>query len=203
MSSVQISFRFLLGLDTFYANYGFHPKFAVGDRKPQLLATANDHANWLKRGHNKLKASLEVAQERMKEYYDHKHRALEVIKVGYKVWLDTCNICTQQPSRKFAHQQIGPFRVTAKHGTHTYKLDLPVTMHIHPVFHVSLLTLKKDDPFQQEPEPSTPIITPEGETQYKVEQIIKSRYNNCHKCFEYFVKWLGYNECTWEPYKDL
>ena len=38
---------------------------------------------------------------------------------------------------------------------------------------------------------------------FHVEEIIGKRYNAKNKCSEYRVKWLGYDEYTWETYKNI
>ncbi|QRV96463.1 Retrotransposable element Tf2 protein [Ceratobasidium sp. AG-Ba] len=189
------------GKTPFFANYGFHPRFAVGDKEGQGLLIADDHAEWLQKGYDELKAALTVSQERMKEYYDRKHRAPENIKVGDSVWLDNRNIQSQRPARKLSAKRIGPFKVVAKVGKHAFKLELPHTLRIHPVFPVALLSLKKEDPYGREPPQPPPEVTPEGDIEYEVEQVQDSR--RYRGKIQYYVKWLGYNEWTWEPYEHL
>ncbi|QRW13671.1 Retrotransposable element Tf2 protein [Ceratobasidium sp. AG-Ba] len=189
------------GKTPFFANYGFHPKFAVGDKEGQGLAIADNHAEWLQKGYDELKAALTVSQERMKEYYDRKHRAPEEIKVGDQVWLDNQNIQSQRPARKLAAKRIGPFKVLAKIGKQAFKLELPHTLKIHPVFPVALLSLKRDDPYERDPPQPPPEVTPEGDIEYEVEQVQDSRRHRGK--IQYYVKWLGYNEWTWEPYEHL
>ncbi|QRV99192.1 Transposon Tf2-11 polyprotein [Ceratobasidium sp. AG-Ba] len=189
------------GKTPFFANYGFHPKFAVGDKEGQGLMIADDHAEWLQKGYDKLKAMLTVSQKRMKEYYDRKHCAPENIKVGDHVWLDNRNIQSQRPARKLSAKRIGPFKVLAKIGKHAFKLELPHTLKIHPVFPVALLSLKKDDPYGRDPPQPPPEVTPEGDIEYEVEQVQDSRRHRGK--IQYYVKWLGYNEWTWELYEHL
>ncbi|GJU29374.1 ty3-gypsy retrotransposon protein [Tanacetum coccineum] len=89
-----------------------------------------------------LKFHLKAAQDRMKTYTDKKRSEREFV-VGDWVYLKL------QPYRKLTlriHKQhklsakfFGPFKVLQKIGKVTYKLELPSTASIHPVFHVSLL----------------------------------------------------------------
>jgi hypothetical protein len=51
------------------------------------------------------------------------------------------NIQTKQPSIKLDHKKLGLFKIKRIIGLVNYKLVLPKTMNIYPVFHISLLEL--------------------------------------------------------------
>ncbi len=95
---------------------------------------------------------------------------------------------------------VGPFRITQQVNEVAYKLDLPATMKIHDVFHVSLL--KPYRPGRSSPPPCP--IEIDGELEYEVETICTHRERTKGKK-EYYVKWLGYGpeHCTWEPEAHL
>ena len=79
-----------------------------------------------------------------------------------------------------------------KVASHAYKLDLPATMKIHPVFHISLLEPAASDPLpgQIQPPPPPVIIDEDGEPEYEVDEIVD---------FKFLVCWVGYSDLTWEP----
>ena len=59
-----------------------------------------------------------------------------------QVLLNTSNIKLKTlGSRKLLPRWIGPFKIVLRVDKVAYKLDLPDTMKIHPVFYVSLLKL--------------------------------------------------------------
>ncbi|QRV91922.1 Transposon Tf2-12 polyprotein [Ceratobasidium sp. AG-Ba] len=130
----------------FYACYGFHPRFSVGAQLDESVPHADEWADQLKLRMEELQSSVSLANEKIKYYYDLKHRSPEDIKVGDKVRLDARNIKTEQPVAKLAAKKIGPYKVLKKEGTHAFKLKLPHTLRVHPVFHTSLVSLKKEDP---------------------------------------------------------
>jgi hypothetical protein len=72
-------------------------------------------------------------------------------------------------------------------------------MKIHPVFHVSLLTSTKPDIYGWEPPRPPPIITPDKEEEFEVEEILDSRV--VRRKLQYLVKWVGYGpeDNSWEP----
>jgi hypothetical protein len=93
-----------------------------------------------------LQANTAVTQAKQ-QYHANKHRdTAPNYKVGSLVWLDARNIRTQRPAKKLDDKQLGPFKVLALIGRRSYKLDLPPSMHIHPVFHTCLLTKAANDP---------------------------------------------------------
>ena len=58
--------------------------------------------------------------------------------------LSAKNLNQHRPSKKLSHKAIGPFRISELVGKQAYRLNLPTTYRIHPVFHVSLL-----EPYQR------------------------------------------------------
>jgi hypothetical protein len=93
---------------------------------------------------------------------------------------------------------IGPYEIIEKVGTSSWKLNIPRTHKIYPVFNKSLLTLYHEPPSHRRDERPTPDII-NDEPEYEVEAIVRNR--KIGKGFQYKVKWKGYpnSENTWEP----
>jgi hypothetical protein len=51
------------------------------------------------------------------------------------------NIQTKQPNTKLDHKKLGLFKIKRIIGLVNYKLVLPRTINIHPVFYISFLEL--------------------------------------------------------------
>ena len=112
----------------------------------------------------------------------------------------------QRPSRKLAPRFIGPFKIIERIGSVAYRLELPHTLKIHPVFHVSRLKVYKE-PTSFDPKRRTflrpPPIIVEHEEEYEIEKIIDKR--TFRRQVQYLVKWLGYpdSDNTWIPLSEL
>jgi hypothetical protein len=158
---------------------------------------------FLQRGFEEVTASLNLANEKIKEFYDRRHRETPEFQVGDRVWLSHQNIESDRPSRKLAHRRLGPYPIEAKIGSHAYRLTLPHSMKIHPVFHVTLLSATKPDVFERDPPRPPPIITPDKEEEYEVEEILDSRLRR--RKLQYLVKWVGYGpeDNSWEPAENV
>jgi hypothetical protein len=67
----------------------------------------------------------------------------------------------------------------------SYRLELPPTIHIHPVFHVSLLEPYKKSQIPNRIPPLPPRIEIDYDVEYEVEEILDSRLR--HRRLEYFI----------------
>jgi hypothetical protein len=105
--------------------------------------------------------------------------------------LSTTNIRQLRPSKKLADRYLGLFEVVAVIGTHgqAYKLRLPPTYRIHPVFHVSVL--EPYHPRRNASEETPAPIDIEGESGefWEVETILAHRDKNKSIGREYYVRW--------------
>lgn len=139
---------------------------------------------------DEVKASMEYHQKAEKDLR-------QEFQVGDKVWLVTTNIQTKRPMKKLDNKKAGPFTISEKISSHAYCLDLPKTMRIHNIFHINLLsTFKEDSDFHWKQVKPPPIITEEGEEEYKVEKIITWEHVNKgkKKGLYYQVRWEGYGQ---------
>jgi hypothetical protein len=125
--------------------------------------------------------------------------------VGDQVMLSTRNFQFKgkrgERSKKFAPKYMGPFTIVEKVGKVAYKLELPPSMQVHPVFHVSLLKDYRLDPRYAPPAPIIDFI--DGETHYQMEAIVGERKFGRKKLQQYEVKWVGDDVTTWEFESDL
>jgi hypothetical protein len=85
----------------------------------------------------------------------------------------------------------------------TYELDLPESMKVHPVFHVSLLRPVKENKIEGRKQGNPPAVVVEGEEEFEVEKIVRARRRKGR--LEWEVKWKDYDEDenTWEPWENL
>ena len=127
--------------------------------------------------------------------------------MGQKVLLNVKNFTLPEGlTPKFMSKFAGPFPIVERVFKDVYKLELPLEIKVHPMFHVSLLKPFKEDTLW--PDRKQVIRPPPNlvgdHLEYEVEGILKCR-NHKHKGKEYLVKWRGYHEkeSTWVTAKDM
>lgn len=114
------------------------------------------------------------------------------LKSEDRVWLNTKNIRTTRLSKNLDNKKAGPFRILAKIGKGFYKLELPPSMKIHSVFHISLVIPCSDNPLPSQRKDPPQCIETKGEPEYKLDEIIDSQLY-CGKQLRYRAKWTGYS----------
>jgi hypothetical protein len=188
----------------FFLNYSHHPwtgKETMSDTRNKLAKT---FAEQMRLVHEDAQAALLQNSEEMKNRHDKRAGVTREFSEGDLVYLEVTNLKTTRAVKKLDDKRFGPFKIEKKVGPAAYKLELPPTWPIHPVFNESLLTLHRHAAFpsQQKP-PPPPALVVEGEEEYEVEIIIDSRRKRGK--VEYLVHWKGYprEEETWKPVDNV
>jgi hypothetical protein len=191
----------------FFLNTGIHPITPIMlEAIKKCKLEPSDAADYLNQKEDALKIALEQlkkARDRYKSYADANRKDTSFLE-GDMVLLSTVNLNKHNQCRKLYPKFIGPFKITSVVNEVAYRLDLPETLPVHNVFHVSLL--KKFIPGRMALPPPIPMEI-EGELEFEVEKILMHREKKTNKVVkkEYYVKWLGYGpeHCTWESESSL
>ncbi len=191
------------GQSPFMMMYGYHPSFTISSPKEELIPAAETLATRLREIHEEAEAMLKISIERYKEQADKKRAEQPPFEVGDKVWLNRKHIKTDRPTEKLDYRRLGPYKITELVGKRAARLELPLSMKIHNVFHVSLLEKWKPDLHGRNPIPLPPVVTPTGEEEWEVEKVLNSKIERGK--MKFLVKWKGYSleENSWEPESNL
>ena len=194
------------GYTPFYLTYGQHPNTALDLAVEALTPKAQDFLQDMRDALDHARTKLHEAHTRQAQQAN-KHRRDLLFKVGDQVTLSTVNLkLPSTMSQKLGAKYIGPFPVQKVISPVAYKLSLPSSLRIHPVFHVSLLRpWHKDDTSLLHPDDQyhPPPVVPEDE-QYLVDRLLDKRVR-ARGQIEYLVRWQGYGPewDLWRPARDI
>ncbi|KAE8733313.1 hypothetical protein F3Y22_tig00001349pilonHSYRG00080 [Hibiscus syriacus] len=186
------------------ALYGYKSPTMVWQTKTNVHSVS-DLMNSRENIRQLVKLQLEQASSRMKQQSD-KKRKKRVFAVGDSVHLKL------QPYRqtslvlrrnlKLASKYYDPFKILEKIGEVAYKLGLPDSSRLHPVFHVSLLKKHVGDSVITLTE--TPAINDDGQIRVEPYKVMGRRIINRQKKLvsQLLVRWRNLDETsdTWEDY---
>ncbi|GJR90373.1 ty3-gypsy retrotransposon protein [Tanacetum coccineum] len=157
---------------------------------------------------HRLRDNLLAAKNRMEEKANLKRREVE-FNVGDKVLVKLQPYrqltLARRLSHKFLKRYYGPYEILERIGKVAYRLALPVTSKIHPVFHVSILK-----PFLGSKSEAVAEIPGESDEGFVVDQplsVCGSRFvlRDGSLVKQVLVQWAGRSpeDATWEYLSDF
>jgi hypothetical protein len=199
------SFHTATKMTPFMALYGYHPPSITSSLKEKSKVQAvEDHIEHQQQVLQILKDNLTMAHNRMKQQAD-QHRSERSFEVGDWVFLrlqpyKQMSLKQAKKDNKLSPKYYGPYKVLQKIGTMAYKLELPASSRVHPVFHVSCLKKVIGDKipvqtiFPELDEEGKIILEPEAITDTRIHQLRNRSIS------EYLIKWrkLPAEDSTWE-----
>ena len=119
------------------------------------------------------------------------------------MWLLRRHVSTTRPSSKLDVRRLGSFSIIEQIGASAFRLQLPSSMQIHPVFQVSLLELHVENTFPGRVVDIPLPIHVDGFPEFEVHSVLDSRFKR--RKLEYLVDCIGHDasDWTWEPATNL
>ena len=91
----------------------------------------------------------------------------------------------------------GPFEILEQVG-HSFRLKLPDSMKIHPVFHAEKLRKAPENPLPGQSNPEPPPTQVDDQDEYEVQDVLAVRL--VRNKLRYQIKWKGWdNDPEWYP----
>ena len=162
------------GMTPFFLNYGKQPYVpsTLFQPPPSNHPAVSEFIQQLQQSTQQARQQIIKAQHRAQHTANSKRREQQH-SIGDRVLLsnDHLPVPGQGLTRKLREIWSGPYRITHKVGPLNYRLELPPSMRVHPVFHVSRLRayVGPQDLFPHRPSQPVPPIVIDGEHEYEVE----------------------------------
>ena len=188
----------------FFTIFGQHPRWSfIPDVPTSINPQAEHRLQQLQQVHVKVRDHLQQAQNNFQRFANRYRHPTPNFQIGDLVWLLRQDIATKRPCAKLDFRRLGPFRIIAQINDVAYRLKLPSSCKLHPVFHVSVLEPYKNNTIPDRAPPPHPPIEIEGAEEFEVRQILDSKI--ARQRLYYLVDWEGYAPCdrTWEPMGNL
>jgi hypothetical protein len=146
---------------------------------------AKDLATWLSEIHTEIKNKFLETQDRQKDNIDKFWKAHPIINIPDKVWLLRRNLKINHPCDKLDFRHLGPFSIVKQMNDVVFRLELPPSMKVHSVFHVSLLEPYKESSLSGRFQVPPPLVEIEEQEEFEASEILDSRI--IRRKLEYFV----------------
>ncbi|KAJ5134995.1 retrovirus polyprotein [Penicillium bovifimosum] len=185
----------------FFVERGYEPVMSFDWRdRSTLTENEQEASDMLARLHeiwNETKEQATHSQGRQAQQAN-RHRREVDFDVGDLVFVTTKDWLKDRPSRKLSDVASGPYKIIKKEGF-SFKLDLPPSIKVHPVFHASKLRkASTTEPLRGQHSDHPPPIQVGETDEWEVEKILDAKLR--YRKLVYRVQWLGHDvDLTWYP----
>jgi hypothetical protein len=211
-SSTKYSPNFLL--------MGYNPRTSVSAIIPEIdpalrpflpSQSAEDFVEALETHRNSAKDAIALAQDRQAKAYDKKRRPVQELEVGDYALVNPHTlelVDVAGTGKKLIQRMIGPFEVVERINPMVYRLRLPDTYSMHPVFNLEHLRKYVPSPtkFGERTE-LPPTRELRASEEYEVEAILGHRLTGKKKANRrmFLVRWKNYGPAddSWVTEYDL
>ena len=178
------------GMSPFLCSLGYQPPLFPSQEAEIAVPSVRAHILRCQRTSNKARAALLRASTRSQRQANRHQTPVPQYVPGQKVWLSTKDLLLKVASRKLAPRFVGPFEIEAIINPCEVRLRLPLSLWVHPTFHVSLLKPVSSCPLAvTTPVPPQPRIL-DNHPAWTVQRLLDVRPRG--RGFQYLVDWEGY-----------
>ena len=121
---------------------------------------------------NDIRKEAQIRLEALQKHKDN-YKPYQLMQ-GDDIWLEAKNLMVKG-SWKLLPKQYGPFKVLEHIGQIAYRLKLPLSMKVHDIFHIDLLTLYYEIMSYRTNYVRPPLVTEGEEEEYKIKSIWEAR----------------------------
>ena len=183
------------GLSPFQCSLGYQPPLFTSKETEAALPSIRAYLRWCWRVWKVARDSMLLSRDRIQRVTNRQRVPAPVYHLGQRVWLLAKDLPFLTVSRKLAPRYVGPYTILKIINPSALRLQLPSSLKVHPVFHVSQVKPVADsDLSPPAPAPPPPRTHESSDMVWEVNRILAVR---CR----YLVDWVGYGpeDRTWVP----
>ena len=176
------------GLSPFQCSLGYQPALFPSQETEAAVPSIRAHLRQCRRVWKAARDSMLLSRDRVQRVANRRRVPAPAYCPGQRVWLLAKDLPLPTVSRKLAPRYVGPYTIDRVINPSALCLQLPSSLKVHPVFHVSQVKPVADcDLSLSAAAPLPPRTLESGDL---VNRILAVRRRG--RGFHYLVDWVGY-----------